>query len=77
MKTILSLLVCLLSLTVVAQQGAKSASPKATPAAKAAPQKEAVKKEPGCYEQWYALFKERGAKPLADGTHDVIISIRN
>ena len=76
MKTILSVLVCLLSLTVVAQQGSKSASPK-TSAAKASPQKEASKKEPGCYDQWYALFKERGAKPLADGTHDVIISIRN
>lgn len=76
MKTILSVLVCLLSLTVVAQQGAKSASPK-TSTAKASPQKEASKKEPGCYDQWYALFKERGANPLADGTHDVIISIRN
>jgi hypothetical protein len=65
MKTILSVLVCLLSLTVVAQTGA-------TKSAAAAP-----KKEVSCYDQWYAVFKERGADPVADGTHDVIISLRN
>lgn len=30
-----------------------------------------------CYDQWYALFKERGANPVADGTHEVIISLQN
>lgn len=64
MKTILSVLVCLLSLTVVAQTGASKTA--------AAPKKEA-----SCYDQWYAVFKERGADPVADGTHDVIISLRN
>lgn len=29
-----------------------------------------------CYKEWYTLFKERGANPVADGTHDVIISIK-
>ena len=63
MKTILSILVCLLSLTVVAQTGAtKSAA--------------APKKEVSCYDQWYALLKERGASAIADGTHEVIISLR-
>lgn len=30
----------------------------------------------GCFKEWYALFKERGAKPIEDGTHDVIITLR-
>jgi hypothetical protein len=29
-----------------------------------------------CYKEWYTLFKERGANVVADGTHDVIISIK-
>ena len=30
-----------------------------------------------CFKEWYALFKERGAKPVADGTQDVIITLRS
>jgi hypothetical protein len=30
-----------------------------------------------CFRDWYTLFKERGALPVADGTHDVIITVRN
>ncbi|HEY3404689.1 MAG TPA: hypothetical protein VGK59_14970 [Ohtaekwangia sp.] len=30
-----------------------------------------------CFKEWYTLFKERGANPIADGTHDVIITLRN
>jgi len=30
-----------------------------------------------CFKEWYTLFKERGANPLADGTHEVIITLRN
>ncbi len=37
----------------------------------------APKKVATCYDQWYAVFKERGAAPIADGTHEVIISLRN
>jgi hypothetical protein len=29
-----------------------------------------------CYQEWYSLFKERGANPVPDGMQDVIISIR-
>lgn len=29
-----------------------------------------------CFKDWYTLFKERGANPVADGTHDVIITLR-
>lgn len=59
MKTVLTILVGLLSFGVFAQTGT-------TP-----------KKATTCYDQWYATFKERGATPIADGAHDVIISIRN
>lgn len=30
-----------------------------------------------CFKDWYFLFRERGANPVADGTHDVVITIRN
>jgi len=29
-----------------------------------------------CGLQWYSLFKERGSAPIADGTHEVVISLR-
>ncbi len=29
-----------------------------------------------CYGEWYSLFRERGAKPIPDGTQEIIISIR-
>lgn len=60
MKTVFTILICLLTFSVFAQMGT-------------AP----VKKTPTCYDEWYATFKERGANPLVDGTHDVIISLRN
>lgn len=65
MKTFLSIIVCFLTFTAVAQT--KTTPPKTT----AAPKKDVT-----CYDQWYAIFKERGANPVADGTHDVIISLR-
>jgi hypothetical protein len=30
-----------------------------------------------CFKEWYTLFKERGADAIADGTHDVIITLRS
>jgi len=30
-----------------------------------------------CFKEWYTLFKERGANPIADGTHDIIITLRS
>jgi len=29
-----------------------------------------------CFQEWYTLFKERGAKPVPDGMQDVIITVR-
>jgi hypothetical protein len=69
MKTFLTLLICCLSLGVFAQAGAS----KATPAKSPSPSPRVAT----CYDQWYAVFKERGATPIADGTHEVIISLRN
>jgi len=40
--------------------------------AQTAPAKPANK----CYQEWYSVFKERGAKPVPDGMNEVIISIR-
>ncbi|MBX2964408.1 MAG: hypothetical protein KF687_18010 [Cyclobacteriaceae bacterium] len=30
-----------------------------------------------CFRDWFSLFNERGANPVADGTHDVIITLRH
>lgn len=30
-----------------------------------------------CFKEWYGMFKERGAKPVPDGTQDVIITLRS
>ena len=29
-----------------------------------------------CMNEWYSLFKERGSKPVPNGTHDVVIAVR-
>jgi hypothetical protein len=29
-----------------------------------------------CFNEWYALLKERGAKPIPTGIHDVVIAFR-
>ncbi len=29
-----------------------------------------------CFRNWYSLFRERGAKTVTDGTHDVVLSLR-
>jgi hypothetical protein len=66
MKPILTILICFLSVAVIAQTGTTKSSSAGTP-----------KKVTTCYDQWYSVFKERGASPVANGTHDVIISLRN
>ena len=32
--------------------------------------------ENDCFRDWYGLFRERGAKKVTDGTHDVVLSLR-
>lgn len=29
-----------------------------------------------CYEEYYEVFRERGASPVPDGVHDAVVSIR-
>ena len=36
-----------------------------------------IEEEPNCYEIWKNVFDERGSRPVEDGKHDIIISIRN
>lgn len=30
-----------------------------------------------CFKEWYDLFRDRGASAVTDGTHDVILTLRN
>jgi len=67
MKSILAILFSIFSLSVFAQgQGSK---PIATG--------QANKQASNCYEEWYSIFKERGANPVANGIQEAVISIRN
>lgn len=63
MKSILAFLLCIVCTGVFAQGQSKA------PAASSG-------KASDCYSEWNALFHERGAKPVPNGTHDVVISIR-
>jgi hypothetical protein len=65
MKSILTILISLLSVGAFAQ--GQSKAPASGSAAKAT----------DCYSEWNAIFHERGAKPIPNGNHDVVISIRN
>jgi hypothetical protein len=65
MKPIFAILFSFLSLGVFAQgQGTKSTA-------------STNKSASNCYEEWYSILKERGARPVANGSQDVVISIRN
>lgn len=61
-KTLTAALLILLVSSAFAQTKAPAAK---TPAA-----------NKDCYGEWYTLFRERGAKPIPDGTQEIIISIR-
>lgn len=37
--------------------------------------KQATPAASDCRKEWFSLFKQRGANPIADGTHEVIISL--
>jgi hypothetical protein len=40
-------------------------------------QKATPKASSDCFKEWYTIFRERGGKPVTDGTHEAIISLRN
>lgn len=42
--------------------------------AQSTPSKPAASKD--CFNEWYALFKDRGSKPIPTGIHDVVIAFR-
>lgn len=60
MKTIFAILFSFLSLAVFAQGTGKPAAPASK----------------NCFDEWYALFKDRGSKPVPTGIHDVVIAFR-
>lgn len=71
MKSIFTILFSVLTIAAFAQgQGQSKATAGGSSAAKTAP-------SGNCYNEWYSLFRERGAKPIPNGTHDVVISIRH
>lgn len=67
MKQFLTILFTVLTVVLYAQ------SPQTKPAPS---QTKASSGSSDCFKEWYTLFKERGATEVADGTHEVIITIR-
>lgn len=65
MKSLFTLLFAVFTISAFAQGQAKS-----TAAAKPT-------SSGNCYNEWYSTFRERGAKQIPNGTHDVVISIRH
>jgi hypothetical protein len=68
MKSIFTILISVLTITAFAQGQSQS---------KAAAGGAAAKSSGNCYEEWYSVLKERGAKPISNGSQDVVITIRN
>jgi hypothetical protein len=64
MKSILAILLSLISIGALAQGQSKTTAASGSG------------KVSDCYSEWIALFHERGAKPIQNGTHDVVVSIR-
>ena len=62
MKSIFTILISLLSVALYAQTSSS---------------KPATATSTDCFGQWFSVFQERGANPVADGTHEVIITIRH
>jgi hypothetical protein len=69
MKSILTILISVLTIGAFAQ-GQSGKQPASNSSAKSAP-------SGNCYSEWYSIFRERGAKPIPNGTHDIVITIRH
>ena len=66
MKSILTVLFSAFTICALAQgQGQSKSTSSSAP------------KPNDCYAEWNAIFHERGAKPVANGSQDVIITIRS
>jgi hypothetical protein len=73
MKTQVKLLALLLFIVPVAVSAQKGGSPQ-----KGATQSGGSQgAKADCFKEWYTLIRERGAAEVTDGTHDVIITLRN
>ena len=65
MKSLFAIVILLSSFGLMAQTQPAASKPAPKPASGG-----------NCFKEWYALFKERGANPVEDGTHEVIITLR-
>lgn len=68
MKSILTILISVLTISAFAQGQGQS---------KSAAGGTAAKPSGNCYEEWYSILRERGAKPVTNGNQDVVITVRN
>lgn len=70
MKNDLKMFITILMMVLIVPVfGQKVASTTATGNTKQAPQKD-------CFREWLDIFRERGGKPVTDGTQEVIITLR-
>ena len=69
-------LMLLLSITASAQDTTAAKHP-TMDSSKQTAEATAMVASPNCYKQWYDAFSSRGAKPVTDGTQEVIITFKS
>lgn len=73
MKTHLKLLLLLMLVIPIAASAQKGGPPQKGGSQSGGSQNPSA----DCFKEWYSLMRERGAAEVTDGTHDVIITLRN
>ncbi len=71
------LLLLALPLAVIAQKGDSGKEQKGGQGQKDNQRGESQGNSGNCFKEWYDLFRERGASVVTDGTHDVVLTLRN
>lgn len=69
MKSIFTILFSVLTIAAFAQGQGQSKAAAGGAAAKPA-------SGGNCHNEWYSVFRERGSKPVTNGTQDVVITVR-
>ncbi len=77
MKMISKLALAFLLIAPLAGFAQKGGQPKAKDDKGTPQSKGSQNSSADCYKEWYTIFTERGAEPVTDGIHNIVVSIRN
>ncbi|MBL7848436.1 MAG: hypothetical protein JNL40_13285 [Cyclobacteriaceae bacterium] len=74
---LLLIILLTLPLTVLAQKGGSGQAQKGGQGQKDSERGNSQGNSGNCFKEWYDLFRDRGASTVTDGTHEVILTLRN